>query len=583
MKARLDDILASCRYRSNRQPLNVFRWFLITVLGLYLPTSKLAKRGWFLLFLAIAAFYIYGLGFLPLVGPDEPRYAEIGREMFTRRDFVTPTLGGMPWFEKPPLLYWMMMASYRVFGVSEFSARLGPALCGLATAGFVWWLARSAGNSGTRDDKNSEFSQWSALVFLSSLGPIIFSRAASFDIVLTMTLTGALASFFVWHIRDAVSSLRGGSLTLLLAFYFFMGLSLLAKGLVGPVIGFTIIGVYLTLRREWSRAFLETLWWGALIIVAVAGIWYGPMIYRHGWLFFNQFIIQHHFARFFTNKYHHPQPFYFYVPILALLTLPWTVFLAGSISSMQFRDLRSDSARSRLRQFSIIVIVLVVLPFSLSGSKLPAYILPALPAAALLVADRLTVFRLERRGEIFTRLTGFLFVSGAVALAWYSSRVVWLPKSCAIAGAAAAAAVGLFALIFPRRRAASYILFACCIVGITGLAIQCSKPFVARESVGDLVETASARGYGKVPVVGLHTVERSAEFYAAGILAYGSDGEPVKFEGANDVIEFTRRAGGITLCFVPVEYESQLTGYLGLRTEVLGNNGRVSLVVVRVP
>jgi 4-amino-4-deoxy-L-arabinose transferase-like glycosyltransferase len=583
MKVRLDDILASCRYRSNRQLVNVFRWFLITVLGLYLPTSKLAKRGWFLLFLTIAAFYLYGLGFLPLVGPDEPRYAQIAREMFIRRDFITPTLGGMPWFEKPPLLYWMMMASYRIFGISEFSARLGPALCGLATAAFVWWLARSAGNTGLRDDKNSEFSQWSALVFLSSLGTIIFSRADSFDIVLTMTLMGALASFFVWHIRDAASSQRKDRPILLLAFYFFMGLSLLAKGLVGPVIGFAIIGVYLTLRREWSRAFLKTFWWGALIIVAVAGLWYGPMIYRHGWPFFNQFIVQHHFERFLTNKYHHPQPFYFYVPILALFTLPWSVFLAGSVSSMQFRDLRDDSPRSRLRQFSIIVIALVVLPFSLSGSKLPAYILPALPMAALLVADRLMVFRLERRGEVFTRITGFLFISVAVGAAWYSSRVGWLPKSCVIGGVAVAAVVGLFALIFPRRRAASYILFACCAIGITGLAIHCSKPVAARESVRDLVETASARGYGKVPIVGLHTVERSAEFYAAGRLVYGSDGEPIKFEGAHDVIESTRRAGGLTLCFVPVEYESQLTSYPGVHTEILGNNGRVSLMVVRAP
>ena len=546
-----------------------------------MPTSKLAKRGWFLLFLAIAVFYLYGLGFLPLVGPDEPRYAQIAREMFIRRDLVTPTLGGMPWFEKPPLLYWMMMASYRLFGVSEFSARLGPALSGLATAAFVWWFARSARNTGARDDENSEFPLWSVLVFLSSLGAITFSRAASFDILLTMTLTGALASFFVWHIRNVAGSQRNDRL--LLAFYFFIGLSLLAKGLVGPVIGFAIIGVYFTLRREWSGAFLKSIWWGALMIVAVAGLWYGPMIYRHGWLFFNQFIVQHHFARFLTNKYHHPQPFYFYIPILALFTLPWTVFLAGSVSTMQFRDLRDDAPRSRLRQFSIIVIVLVVLPFSLSGSKLPAYILPALPAAALLIADRLTIFRRERRGESFSRITGLLFVSVAIAAAWYSSRVGWLPKSCVIAGVAAAAVVGLFAIIFPRRRAASYILFACCAIGITGLAIHCSRPVAARESVRDLVETASAKGYGKVPIVGLHTVERSAEFYAAGTLVYGSDGEPIKFEGANDVVVAARRAGGTILCFVPVEYESQLTGYQGAHTEVLGNNGQVSLVVVRVP
>ena len=106
----------------------------------------LAKRVWSFLFLAVAAFYLYGLGAAPLVGPDEPRYAQVAREMLARHDFVTPTLGGLPWFEKPPLLYWMMMASYRVFGVSEFSARLGPAICGLLTALFVYWIA-----AGIRD------------------------------------------------------------------------------------------------------------------------------------------------------------------------------------------------------------------------------------------------------------------------------------------------------------------------------------------------------------------------------------------------------------------------------------------------
>src|SRR6266481_2864238 len=113
----------------------------------------LAKRGWLLLFLGIAAFYLWGLGSLPLVGPDEPRYAEVAREMFARRDLITPTLGGLPWFEKPPLLYWLMIAGYRLLGVSGYAARLGPAICGLLTAVFVYWIgktiedARAAWNS----------------------------------------------------------------------------------------------------------------------------------------------------------------------------------------------------------------------------------------------------------------------------------------------------------------------------------------------------------------------------------------------------------------------------------------------------
>ena len=91
----------------------------------------LAKRTALIFFLAVAAFYLYGLGQMPLIGPDEPRYAEVAREMNVRGDMVTPTLGGHTWFEKPALLYWMMIGSYRLFGVSEWAARLGPALCGV--------------------------------------------------------------------------------------------------------------------------------------------------------------------------------------------------------------------------------------------------------------------------------------------------------------------------------------------------------------------------------------------------------------------------------------------------------------------
>ena len=97
--------------------------------------STLAKRGSLILFLHRCGIYLYGLGHLPLLGPDEPRYAQIGREMFLRGDLITPTLGGHPWFEKPALLYWLMIASYKIFGVSEWSARLPAAVAGLLDCG----------------------------------------------------------------------------------------------------------------------------------------------------------------------------------------------------------------------------------------------------------------------------------------------------------------------------------------------------------------------------------------------------------------------------------------------------------------
>jgi 4-amino-4-deoxy-L-arabinose transferase-like glycosyltransferase len=107
-----------------------------------LHPSALAKRVYLLLFAIIIAFYLFGLGRLPLVGPDEPRYAQVAREMFLSGDFITPRLGGHTWFEKPALLYWMIVASFKTFGVSEWSARLGPALCGVLTIAAAWCVGR---------------------------------------------------------------------------------------------------------------------------------------------------------------------------------------------------------------------------------------------------------------------------------------------------------------------------------------------------------------------------------------------------------------------------------------------------------
>src|SRR6476620_3338451 len=132
--------------------------------------------------------YFFGLT-IPLVGPDEPRYAQVAREMYERSDWVTPTLGGSTWFEKPALLYWLEIASYNVFGVSEFAARFGSALFGLGTILCLWLIAKTA--------RDVIFANWTALIAASSIVLIVFSHGASFDIILTFPMTAALTGFFI--------------------------------------------------------------------------------------------------------------------------------------------------------------------------------------------------------------------------------------------------------------------------------------------------------------------------------------------------------------------------------------------------
>ena len=534
---------------------------------LYLQLSALAKRAWLLLFIAIAGFYFWGLGSFPLVGPDEPRYAEVAREMFARRDFITPTLGGLPWFEKPPLLYWMMMLSYRVLGVTEYAARLGPALCGLLTGVFVYWIGNAIDEANGNDRSNEEahvrntgIGRWSALVWLSTLGAVGFSRGATFDIVLTMTVSGALACFFVSEVRtrkhgDAVRHGRA----LLIAFYFFAGLSLLAKGLVGCVIIFGVVAIYFIVRRESPAArFAKSFIWGLPLSLAIAGVWYGPMLARHGWIFIDQFIVQHHFARFVTNKYHHPAPPSFYLPVLAGLVLPWTIALAAWL-----------------------IVPLVF--FSFSGSKLIAYILPALPAAALLIGERVACFCREQRGEKVLRLTGGLLICIATAGIWYTHRNSELSFSCGGLAALPLIVIGGLAIVKPQLRNQLFLMISLAAFMMAATGLKCAAPVIARtESARDLLANADAHGYATKPVVQLHTIERSAEFYAANRITYGSDGEPVKFEGAGQVIEAARKSGGSILCLVPVQFEGQLTTSERVNSEILADNGRVALILVKI-
>jgi len=170
----------------------------------------LAKRAWLLLFLLIILSYFYGLGDFSLVGPDEPRYAQVAREMLQRHDLVTPTLGGHPWFEKPALLYWMMIASFAAGGVSEWTARLAPALCGLLTVAAVYWVGWRLDSKSSNETRLGIPGRGilGALVAASSGGLIAFSHGASFDIVITMTVTIALAFFLAAETEQSQTGRR---------------------------------------------------------------------------------------------------------------------------------------------------------------------------------------------------------------------------------------------------------------------------------------------------------------------------------------------------------------------------------------
>ena len=471
--------------------------------------STLAKRVYILLFAIIIAFYFYGLGNLPLLGPDEPRYAQVAREMFLSGNLITPTLGGHTWFEKPPLLYWMIVAAFKIFGVSEWAARVGPAVCGLLTIAGVWYVGREM----DRSDDSRGFSFWSLLTITTCLGLIVFSRAASFDVLITMTTTWSLA-FFLLHELPTTKNKR----LLLAGFYVFVGLSLLATGLVGIVIPFGVVGFYYLLRRRWPQ---QSVWlsllWGMPLALLVAASWYGPVIARHGWTFIDEFFVQHHFARYVSNKYHHPQPIYFYPVIILMLVLPWTVQLIMALARVRRWQWRGTDSSSTVRVFSLAWLLLPIIFFSFSGSKLPGYILPSVPAAALLIADRFTVV----------------------------------------------------------QRVKSPLVIACATVVFIVIVVNWfAAPFARRESVKDLLVLADARGYANVPVIAQRGDDRSAEFYAYGRVLYRADGEVLTFDEIS--VDEARARAGKFVVFIPVSYVENYRG--APRIEIIGDNGHTAVL-----
>jgi len=309
--------------------------------------------------------FFYGLGGLGMIGPDEPRYAAIAREMLVTRDYVTPRLYGLPWFEKPPLMYWLAALGYKLFGINEAGARFPSALAATICVFFVYWCGRRLW------DRASGF--LGALVAATSIGSFAFARAASMDMLLTACLTMAL-TFFLFGFNDNTPR---RSLWFSL-FYTALGLGVLAKGPVAVLLPLLSLGGFLLLRGrwdEWRSWYPNRLW----ITAAIALPWYLFCTIINGWGFVQVFFIDQNIERFASTIHGHGRPVYFFLPVLLLLTFPWTFLL---ISALRRTFGRNDYV---LLWWTAVPFVF----FSLSGSKLPGYILPMVPSIAMLLGKEL--------------------------------------------------------------------------------------------------------------------------------------------------------------------------------------------------
>src|SRR5579871_1136238 len=337
-----------------------------------------------------AFLFFYGIGSFGLIGADEPRYAQVAREMLERRDWITPVLNGHPWLEKPPLYYWQAMAVYSILGVSDTAARMPAAIDATLLVVAVYLFFRKF-RPGVEID--------AALITASSAGVIGYAHAASMDMPLAATFGVGLLAWWAWR----ESLLENEKRIYLAFFYFSMALGMLAKGPVAPFLAAAIIMAFALATKE-LRLIVRTIWLpGIFIFCAIALPWYALVEMRNP-QFFREFILEHNLARFSTNLYHHPEPFWYYLPVMAMALLPWIIFvIAALLQSVRVWWADRSSLRSepdpelQFRVFASCWLVLPVVFFSISQSKLPGYILPAVPAGAILLADYLRR-RLEEEG-----------------------------------------------------------------------------------------------------------------------------------------------------------------------------------------
>ncbi len=490
-----------------------------------------------ILIFALPLFY-YKLGALGLVGPDEPRYAQVAREMFERNDWITPTLLGDTWFEKPTLLYWLTIGCYHLLGVDEWAARLPNALLATLNLFIIYYVAKRAG--GRR------YGLLSAIVLATSGLYFGLARAASFDIPLTLTFTAAL-SFF--HLADT-SENSTARRKYLIGFYAMLGLSLLAKGLVGIVLMGAIIGLYIIFTGQLRKIFCFHPFAGLLICLLVAGLWYGPVIARHGWPFIEEFFIQHHFQRYTSNKYHHPGPIYFFIAIILAGVAPWSIFLiASGIDALRnllpIRErivslLHSTTKQDRLLLLSGIWLLVPLAFFSFSNSKLPGYILPVFPALALFIAREIEKMLANSPINDVRLIVSavFLFILG-LALAFFAGKELQtnLTGRLILGGIPIIAAGAIFCW---RRRGWLAVAILACMNPLLAIAIA-SLLFPAIENKASLAPLARVAAQALQPnekLIFYNDVEYAPFFYTNGRILPGEKGEAARADNTDELARY---------------------------------------------
>lgn len=438
-------------------------------------------------------FLLYGLtpilggDGLGLVGADEPRYAQIAHEMLGRFDSahtlgdrlracVTPYLYGHPWLEKPALYYWRAMFLFQDFGVHDWSARLPSTTFAFIMVGLIYLHMRRFRPGGHID---------ATIITVCCAAIIGFSRGASTDMQMAAPLAIGLLGWYAWYETDSKFWLYD--------IYFFTGLATLAKGPVAPFLAFCIIVAFAFLRREWS-IIRRSFWWpGVLLYFAMVLPWFIAVQHQNP-TFFREFFLEHNLERFATDRYQHVQKPWYYLIVIVLGMMPWTVIairalidgILTSVAEWRLRRVsRNRPAPKRpgdaFPEFLVLWALIPIIFFSFSQSKLPGYILPSIPPLAILTGDFL--YR-RRAGLNRWILIGHAVLCGVMTifcllLPWFVAHGVAMPPTRAILVAvfAAAGAAALILIVVKGFGVARLRLVTSCVLVVLMFFLYGVGPF----------------------------------------------------------------------------------------------------------
>jgi len=507
------------------------------------------------LLLVGALVWFGGLGHRKLIKPDEGRYAEIPREMVVSGDWLTPRLNDLKYFEKPPLQYWTTAAAYEVFGVHEWTSRLWTALTGFAGVLLVGFTAARLYDRRT--------GLYSALVLASSLAYVLLGHFNTLDMGLSFFIT--LTWCAVLLARDAAArtdlpdahcgttgrSSRVPSLVWMLVAWAAMALGTLSKGPVAVVLSGGALFVYLATTRDWKLLNILAIVRGLALFLLVAGPWF-VAVSRANPEFAQFFFIHEHVERFLTTEHRREGPVWYFVPVLLAGLLPWLTLALVSVVPAWRTPSRTGFHPERLM---IALIVVVFAFFSLSGSKLPSYILPVFPAFAILIGRRLASID---GGALKRHLLGVVALAAVatvtVMVVPFDSEdpatVVDAFRHAAVASLLAwLAATALAIVLASRRRVGAAVVSAA-----LGASVGWSALLLGHEALGrgmstyDIARDMKPHIEADSPIYSLGIFEHTLDFYLQrpvtlvafrDELDFGLTQEPDK--GIASLDEFTRR------------------------------------------